>query len=822
MLVPDLWQHEAIKHLREGRDVIVDAPTGAGKTLIFELWAKEGRNRGQAVYTVPTRALANDKRAEWQAKGWDVGITTGDLSENLNAPVIVATLEAQKNRVLRGEGPKLLVIDEYQMIGSSDRGLNYELTIAQVPAATQLLLLSGSVSNPHHIERWLRRLGREAATISHSQRPVPLEEVFPMHFRYHLPRNIKTFWPRMMAQALAEDLGPILIFAPRRAAAESLAGELARQLPNPNPLDLTEEQLHLVDDSLARMLQSRVAFHHSGLSYATRAGVIEPLAKAGQLRIVVATMGLAAGINFSLRSVALAADSYRKAHLEHTLTPDEILQMLGRAGRRGIDETGYVLITPNQIRLRDGFPVDLTRSRLIDWSALLSIMAAATESGDCPFAAAVRVQERLFTTKPIFLGVETSLAYPDVPCHLTTDSERARLSQSTVTEFRNSLGKWEPLSKPVKRPLSEIVIPPVPFPEDENAAPQLIPLLSSPLVNDLFKEGQPICLNPDDPTPVYGRTLKVADRLPHNRIQLPKTIRRLTNWKGRYVNHRRWEEKLVPLIKTSYLKRHTPVIRWQETNESISIVISLAQQTMDAIVDQQGVALWDPERRQAAAPVCRQCTHVKLCRELPSATGTALLWRRLNLIDHEGHPSLRGRMMSFFSHGEGLAIAAAVEDNAYPLEDLIYDLANLDGGFRFAGEENRWTGKLADVCRRTFGPMNIAGYLENGIPLNYGYGASQIVRLVHKNHQAKQRWTTDLLGIGDIDRIIIEWRSRIRQISQAPPLPLDRWTRLQQLAKSKLNETSSPTDLTLPKLPPHQKQRVNHRLYPSQFKHQAT
>ena len=141
--VPDLWQQDAVQHLRAGRDVVVHAATGAGKTFIFELWSNEGRNPGQAIYTVPTRALANDKLAEWRARGWNVGIATGDLSENLDAPVIVATLETQKNRLITGDGPRLLVIDEYQMLGDADRGLNYELAIAMAPPQTQLLMLSG-------------------------------------------------------------------------------------------------------------------------------------------------------------------------------------------------------------------------------------------------------------------------------------------------------------------------------------------------------------------------------------------------------------------------------------------------------------------------------------------------------------------------------------------------------------------------------------------------------------------------------------------------------------------------------------------------------
>src|SRR5215475_6680470 len=351
--VPDLWQQHAVTTLREGQDVVVQAPTGAGKTLIFELWSNQGRNRGQAIYTVPTRALANDKLAEWRARGWDVGIATGDLAENLNAPVLVATLETQKNRLIQGDGPSLLVVDEYQMIRDIDRGLNYELAIALSPSQTQLLLLSGSVANPQDVVKWLTRLGRKAVLIRYDHRPVPLEEVHANNLNYHVPSEIRGYWPRLVAKSLAEDLGPVLIFAPRRQAAEQMAADFARQLPTPNPLQLSTEQKQIVGEHLGRLLKSRVAYHHSGLSYATRAGVVEPLAKAGQLRVVVATMGLAAGINFSLRSVALAGESYRRDAVEQPLRADEILQMFGRAGRRGLDEVGYVLITANEIRLRD-------------------------------------------------------------------------------------------------------------------------------------------------------------------------------------------------------------------------------------------------------------------------------------------------------------------------------------------------------------------------------------------------------------------------------------------------------------------------------------
>src|SRR5204862_7145538 len=212
--VPDLWQQQAVAALRAGKDVVVHAPTGAGKTLIFELWSKQGKNRGQAIYTVPTRALANDKLAEWRARGWGVGIATGDVAENLSAPVVVATLETQKNRLIQGDGPVLLVIDEYQMLADPDRGLNYELAIALAPPQTQLLMLSGSVANPQDVVKWLTRLGRQAVLIRHDHRPVPLDEVFANNLNFAVPASVRGYWPRLVTKALAQDLATTLIFAP--------------------------------------------------------------------------------------------------------------------------------------------------------------------------------------------------------------------------------------------------------------------------------------------------------------------------------------------------------------------------------------------------------------------------------------------------------------------------------------------------------------------------------------------------------------------------------------------------------------------------------
>src|ERR1051326_960262 len=95
---------------------------------------------------------------------------------------------------------------------------------------------------------------------------------------------------------------------------------------------------------------------------------------------------------------------------------------------------------------------------MVDWGALLGLMTAAAEQGRQPFAEAVKVQERLFTTKPIFLGVEESLKNPETPCGLKTDAERARHVRKRVREMLNSRGEWELMPAPSEKPLREIFV----------------------------------------------------------------------------------------------------------------------------------------------------------------------------------------------------------------------------------------------------------------------------------------------------------------------------------------------------------------------------
>src|SRR4051812_2419126 len=343
-------------------------------------------------------------------------------------------------------------------------------------------------------------------------------------------------------------------------------------------------------------------------------------------------MGLAAGINFSLRSVALAGESYRRDEAEQLLKPDEILQMFGRAGRRGLDETGFVLVTPNELRLLDAHPGHLSRSSAVDWSALLGLMTVASEQEREPFREAVRAQERLFTTKPIVLGVEESLRHPETPCGLKTDSERARHVRKRVREFLNSRGEWEPMREWVGRPVREIVTPfegAVSRTEQGRAeisgasriTPQVLPptdvssntdpgvrptidgspgpgtfqpILSISPALEKIGHGTLCVLSENEAGKTYGRALTVADRLGPERVLLAKWVRRLTNWNGRQVPLPVWNEQVVPSLERKLAEQKTPVVRFSDEDRRILAQVSIADLPMRVPVDAHGVAIWKP------------------------------------------------------------------------------------------------------------------------------------------------------------------------------------------------------------------------------------
>jgi superfamily II DNA/RNA helicase len=801
LVVPDLWQQEAVRALRNGKDVVVQAPTGSGKTYIFELLYPS--LKGQAIFTVPTRALANDKLAEWRARGWDVGIATGDLALNLNAKVLVATLETQRARFLRRDGPKLLVVDEYQMIADPVRGVHYELALALAPPETQLLLLSGSVQNPQDVVAWFQRIGRDPVLISHAERPVPLEEIDLRVLSDSAFVQTKSFWPRMIGRALRAELAPVLVFAPRRNASEEMAQAIASAMSLHDPLLLSAEQEALAGKRLAKLLRNRVAYHHSGLSYAVRAGLIEPLAKAGQLNVVVATMGLAAGINFSMRSVLITDTRYKAGNFERHVEQDELLQMFGRAGRRGLDDVGYVLMLPDIPRLGDARPRKLKRATQVDWPSLISVMRGAST---VPFGAAVNLSDSLFSVQKVPIGAEHSLSTGPRPCGLWVDAERARFVRRPITEILNSAGEWEPKAGSAQNvSLGELFV---------RESEQWTAALALPRMLDGRGFGN-LCKLRD--RKIYGREITLATIVDEGAVAPVKWLRKKLSVAAVYDRrndsggsgsggHRPPLQRMTRPLFDELVPSLLPGMTGGQVAEivtranTISARIDFSENQVTALIDSHGVALLDPPEREAIPVVCRRCDQLEHDLTVAITNSPAYAWRQLGLVAPDGTPTRRGLLFSFFHAGEGLAIAAGLEDENYPIDDLVFDLANIRAGPRFAGEDAPLGGRLGILCQQIYARADHPGYLEMGVPVQYGSGASEVIRELVTSPAARYRLTNESLRHGDIERALMEWRSLLRHIAGAPDLEWERWRALKKAASHFIGSTSSPAAVEFPPL----------------------
>ena len=790
--------------LRSGTDVVVSAPTGAGKTYVFELLHQARHLQGQAVYTVPTRALANDKYAEWKEVNWDVGIATGDVSENVHAPVLVATLETQLERLVRGEGPALLVIDEYQMIGDSARGSHYEAAIALAPAGTRLLLLSGSVANPEDVVAWLRRLGRPAEVVMTKERPVPLEEAPWEALPQRMTRAFEHFWPKFAAAVMLADMAPLLIFTPRRKEAESIARRLAADLPAGDPLPLTAEQRAVCGKDLCLLLERRVAYHHSGLSYAARAGVIEPLAKAGQLRVITATMGLSAGINFSVRSVHVAATSFHDGKAEHKLKPDELLQMYGRAGRRGLDERGYVVTTRQSPTIMDARAARLHRSSQLAWPVFLRVMKHAGLSGENPFRAAERFAGRLYAKEPPLLGLEPGSETAPVPAGPGEPKALFGL-EATEKQIFNSAGEWE---RKANRSMQNSTLGQAWLARPERIVPALtVPAFVARFAHGIGRVGKVNGFHAAGghaKASVYGVEMSLGAPLEGRpgTIRPTKALRKLLHLNRQMesidveeieVLHAGTLAKAIMAVQEDLPQGSLPRFHGTIAKEGLVFaVFDLSDVEVPVYLDSHQRLLHLAQERSI---VVRNETGVHLSDDPEQAAdgeprkGSPIhAWRTLGLIDAHGIPTRRGEIFSFFQHGEGLAIAAALEEESYLMSDLVSHLANLRGGNKFDLSMPCDSERLAAICRNTYGFINHHGYLENGLPGEYGEGTAELLDTLLHPERGEGREMRQDIAEGDISRAYVEWLSLLRHIVHAPEHPWRRWQALQEEAGKVLKQ----------------------------------
>jgi len=375
----DPFQEQAVSAIDQGHSVIVAAPTGCGKTLIaeyaIELCLRQGR---RTVYTAPIKTLSNQKYRDFRARFGDaaVGIHTGDVTINPEAPILIMTTEIFRNMILektsRLDNVLFTVFDEIHYLDDPERGTVWEECIILAPRHIQFVCLSATVPNIHELSAWMEMV-RDVrfVTIVEEHRPVPLQHYLYSarhgtitlqgirrlyrkneHDRKRFLR-MKPSSKKIVLSVLQMGREPILYFCFNRRACERNADMHAGH----NLLDPQEQQAsrELIDTLVAQyhldeyertgplrmMWEAGCAFHHAGMLPAAKE-VVERLFTRGLIKLLFCTETFALGVNMPACTVIFdELEKFNGVEFKFLMTRN-YNQMAGRAGRRGMDPVGYV------------------------------------------------------------------------------------------------------------------------------------------------------------------------------------------------------------------------------------------------------------------------------------------------------------------------------------------------------------------------------------------------------------------------------------------------------------------------------------------------
>ena len=337
-------QEAAISDLLAGRHVVLDTPTGSGKSLVaLALHFKalcEGR---RSFYTAPIKALVSEKFfalvREFGAER--VGLMTGDASVNRDAPVICCTAEILSNLVLRSgqaAAPPYVVMDEFHYYADRERGTAWQIPLVALPETT-FLLMSATLGDMSRIaQRLEERSGRPVAIVRSDDRPVPLDFAYretPLHETIEalreerlLPAYVVSFTQRECAERAQALTSLSLCTAEERSRLSERLADADLNTP--------------YGKDMRRMLRVGVAVHHAGLLPRYRL-LVEQLAQDGLLKAICGTDTLGVGVNIPIRTVVFTGLAKYDGSRVRLLDAREFKQIGGRAGRKGFDDRGSVV-----------------------------------------------------------------------------------------------------------------------------------------------------------------------------------------------------------------------------------------------------------------------------------------------------------------------------------------------------------------------------------------------------------------------------------------------------------------------------------------------
>jgi superfamily II RNA helicase len=336
-------QEEALLELMEGKHVVLNTPTGSGKSLVAAALHFKGLAEGKtSFYTSPVKALVNEKFFDLcRLFGPErVGMLTGDASINRDAPIICCTAEILANMALRdGAGrADYVVMDEFHYYADRERGMAWQIPLLCLPQTT-FLLMSATLGDLHVITEGLTALTkREVAVVRGRERPVPLE------FDYR-----ETPLHETISDLVTLNRAPIyLVNFTQRGAAEEAQNLMSVDVSSKSDKEAIRDAL--ADASFdtpygkefQRFLRHGIGIHHAGLLPRYRL-LVERLAQQGLLKVVSGTDTLGVGVNVPIRTVLFTQLCKFDGEKTGILGVRDFLQIAGRAGRKGFDERGFVV-----------------------------------------------------------------------------------------------------------------------------------------------------------------------------------------------------------------------------------------------------------------------------------------------------------------------------------------------------------------------------------------------------------------------------------------------------------------------------------------------
>ncbi|KAI6224049.1 DNA RNA helicase and DSH domain containing protein [Aphelenchoides besseyi] len=401
----DSFQSQAISCINQSQSVLVSAHTSAGKTVVAEYAiATALRDKQRVIYTSPIKALSNQKYRELAEEFGDVGLMTGDVTLNPTASCLVMTTEILRSMLYRGSEIMRevgwVVFDEIHYMRDEERGVVWEETIILLPDNVHYVFLSATIPNAKQFASWIASLHQQICHIVYTDyRPTPLQHVFyssgsnglyevvsvtgefreeqfnrAMSFVTDNAEQERTRQGRQQAMQMnannvtilvrtirERELLPCIVFSFSRRECEAYAQSLKDMDFNDGEQKNMIEQIYSSavallseeDQKLSQIkwilpfLKRGIGIHHSGLLPLLKE-CIEILFGEGLLKILFATETFAMGLNMPARTVLFTSARKFDGRSNRWISSGEYIQMSGRAGRRGLDSQGLVILMVDQ------------------------------------------------------------------------------------------------------------------------------------------------------------------------------------------------------------------------------------------------------------------------------------------------------------------------------------------------------------------------------------------------------------------------------------------------------------------------------------------